>query len=192
MRVPTSKGHGSGWPSARRWLCQWKDDAFDATVCGLLLNFLPDADKAVQEMIRVTKPGGTVAAYVWDYSRGMEMMRRFWNVAVALRPEAAALDQGERFRLCQPEPLKVLMTWAGLQSVEVWAIDIETRFRNFDDYWKPFLGGQGAAPSYVVALEEHARQQLREALRQRLPVSSEGTIHLQARAWAVKGMRPEA
>jgi hypothetical protein len=101
----------------------------------------------------------------------------------------ASFDQGERFPLCQPEALKALMTRVGLQSVEVCAIDIETRFRNFDDYWRPFLGGQGAAPSYVAALEEHARQQLRDALHQRLPVAADGSIPLQARAWAVKGMR---
>jgi SAM-dependent methyltransferase len=168
----------------------WRDHVFDATVCGLLLNFLPDAHLAVREMARVTAPGGVVAAYVWDYAAGMEMMRHFWDAAVALRAETAGLDQGERFPLCQPEPLKALMTQAGLQSVEVYAIDIETRFRDFDDYWRPFLGGQGAAPSYVVALEEHARQRLREALRQRLPVAADGSIRLRARAWAVKGTSP--
>jgi hypothetical protein len=133
-----------------------------------------------------------VAAYVWDYSGGMEMMRYFWDAAVALRAETSPLDQGERFPLCQPEPLKVLMTRAGLEAVEVCAIDIEMPFRNFDEYWRPFLGGQGAAPSYVAALEERARQQLREALRQRLPVEADGSIRLQARAWAVKGTSPRS
>jgi SAM-dependent methyltransferase len=168
----------------------WEIDAFDATVSGLMLNFLPDAGVAVREMIRVTTPGGTVAAYVWDYSGGMEMMRHFWDAAVALRAETASLDQGERFPLCQPEPLKVLMTRAGLKAVEVCAIDIETPFGDFDEYWRPFLGGQGAAPSYVAGLEEGARQQLQEVLRQRLPVEADGSIRLQARAWAVKGMSP--
>jgi len=168
----------------------WKHDAFDATVSGLVLNFLPDAGGAVREMTRVTRPGGTVAAYVWDYSGGMEMMRYFWDAAGALRAEASSLDQGERFPLCRPEPLEILMTRAGLEAVEVRAIDIETPFRNFDEYWRPFLGGQGVAPSYVAALGECARQQLRAALRQRLPVEADGSIRLQARAWAVKGMSP--
>jgi SAM-dependent methyltransferase len=165
----------------------WMDRAFDATVCGLLLNFLPDADMAVREMARVTRPEGIVAAYVWDYSGGMEMMRHFWDAAVALRTEAASLDQRKRFPLCRPEPLQGLMMRAGLRSVEVCAIDVETRFRNFDEYWRPFLGGQGAAPSYVMALEEHARRELWEALRQRLPAAADGSIQLRARAWAVKG-----
>jgi SAM-dependent methyltransferase len=165
----------------------WKDEALDATVSGLVLNFLPDAGMAVREMARVTKPGGTVAAYVWDYSGGMEMMRYFWDVALALRAETGSLDQGERFPLCRPEPLRALMTRAGLEGVEVSAIDIETPFRDFDEYWRPFLGGQGAAPSHVAALEERARQQLREALRHRLPLAPDGSIRLQATAWAVKG-----
>lgn len=168
----------------------WQNKVFDATVSGLVLNFLPDAGVAVHEMVRVTKPGGTVAAYVWDYSGGMAMMRHFWDVAVALRAETASFDQGERFPLCHPEPLRTLMTRAGLKAVEVSAIDIETPFRDFDEYWRPFLGGQGAAPSYVAALEERARQQLREALCQRLPVEADGSIHLQARAWAGKGTAP--
>jgi SAM-dependent methyltransferase len=168
----------------------WKDEAFDATVSGLVLNFLPDAGVAVREMLRVTKPGGTVAAYVWDYSGGMEMMRHFWDAAVALWAETASLDQGERFPLCRPEPLRALMTRAGLEGVEVSAIDIETPFGSFDEYWRPFLGGQGAAPSYVAALEERARQQLRDALRHRLPLAPDGSIRLQARAWAVKGTAP--
>lgn len=170
----------------------WKHDAFDATVSGLVLNFLPDAGMAVREMARVTKPGGTVAAYVWDYSGGMEMMRYFWDVALALRTDTASLDQGERFPLCRPEPLRALMTRAGLEGVEVCAIDIETPFGSFDEYWEPFLGGQGAAPSYVAALEGSARQQLREALRHRLPLPTDGSIRLQARAWAVKGAAPRS
>ena len=117
-------------------------------------------------------------------------MRHFWDAAVALRAETASLDQGERFPLCQPEPLKVLMTQAGLKAGEVCAIDIETPFSDFDEYWRPFLGGQGAAPRYVAGLEEGARQQLQEVLRQRLPVEADGSIRLQARAWAVKGMSP--
>ena len=170
----------------------WKHDVFDVTVSGLVLNFLSDAGAAVQEMARVTTPGGTVAAYVWDYSGGMEMMRYFWDAAVALQAATAAVDQGERFPLCQPDPLAALLTGRGLETVEVCALDIATPFRTFDEYWQPFLGGQGAAPSYVAALEERARQQLREALRQRLPVEADGSIRLQARAWAVKGTSPRS
>ena len=160
---------------------------FDAAVAGLLLNFLPDPARAVAGMMRAVQPGGTVAAYVWDYAEGMGLMRRFWDAAVALDPAAAPLDEGRRFPLCAPAPLKALFIEAGLDHAEVQAIDIETPFRDFDDYWTPFLGGQGPAPGYAVSLAEADRGRLRERLRRELPTQPDGRIVLQARAWAVRG-----
>src|SRR5918993_585317 len=78
---------------------------FDAVVSGLVLNFLPEPDKAVSEMARVVRPGGVVAAYVWDYADGMQLMRHFWDAAAELDPAARELDEGQRFPLCRPEPL---------------------------------------------------------------------------------------
>lgn len=164
------------------------DDAFDATVCGLVLNFVPDAPLALREMARVTAPGGTIAAYVWDYAGKMELMRHFWDAAVELDPGAAKLDEGVRFPICRPEPLAGLFAGAGLREAQVTAIDIPTPFESFDDYWRPFLGGQGPAPSYAMALDEAARARLRDRIRGRLPQSADGTINLIARAWAVRGL----
>lgn len=87
-----------------------------------MLNFVPDAVAMAREMVRVTQPRGRVAAYVWDYGGGMEMMRHFWDAAVEVNPEDSALDQAERFPLCQPEPLKALFRDAGLTSISVRAI----------------------------------------------------------------------
>src|SRR5829696_3832533 len=115
---------------------------FDAVVSGLVLNFVPRAELAVAEMARATRPGETVGAYVWDYAEGMELMRHFWDAAGALDPKAKELDEGRRFRLCKPEPLRRLFLSAGLEKVAVNAIEVATRFRDFDDYWSPFLGGQ--------------------------------------------------
>jgi hypothetical protein len=115
-------------------------------------------------------------------------MRHFWDVAAALDPAAAALDEGRRFPICQPEPLAALFSGAGLQDVTVRAVDVPTVFRNFDDFWSPFLGGQGPAPGYTMSLPEAARVELREQLRARLPNSPDGSIHLIARAWAVRGV----
>jgi trans-aconitate methyltransferase len=165
----------------------WADTSCDVTVSGLVLNFVRDASAMVREMVRVTRPGGKVAAYVWDYSGGMEMMRQFWDAAIAVSPEDAALDQAERFPLCQPQPLKALFRDAGLSSVEVRAIDIPTVFRDFDDYWLPFLGKQGAAPTYLASLDDEMREQIRELLKARLPAAADGSIALTARAWAVQG-----
>ncbi len=163
--------------------------AYDVAVAGLVLNFVPQPGQAVAKMARAVRPGATVAAYVWDYADGMQMMRYFWDAAVALDPRARELDEGERFELCRPEPLSRLFRTAGLGEIEVRAIEVPTYFRNFDDYWSPFLGGQGPAPSYIMSLSEERRVALREQIRANLPINEDGTIALIARAWAVRGRR---
>lgn len=163
-----------------------EERAVDVTVSGFVLNFVPDAHAGMREMARVTAAGGTIAAYVWDYAGNMELMRRFWDAAVELDPNAAKLDEGLRFPLCRPEALSELFASAGLDGIEVTAIDITTRFANFDDYWRPFLGGQGPAPAYAMALDETARARLRDRIRDRMPVQADGSISLSARAWAVR------
>jgi SAM-dependent methyltransferase len=158
----------------------------DVTVSGLVLNFVPDPRAALAEMTRVTVPGGTIAAYVWDYAGKMEMLRAFWDAAVELNPEAAAMDEGNRFPLCRQGALADLFTRAGLRDVEVTSIDISTHFASFDEYWRPFLGGQGPAPAYAMALDEAARARLRDRLSARLRPQADGSISLTARAWAVR------
>jgi SAM-dependent methyltransferase len=158
----------------------------DVTVSGLVLNFVPDRRAALAEMARVTVQGGTIGAYVWDYAGKMEMMRAFWDAAVGLNPDAANMDEGARFPLCRPEALTDLFTRAGLRGVEVTAIDIPTHFASFDDYWRPFLGGQGPAPAYAMALDETARANLRDRIRERMPLQADGSISLTARAWAIR------
>ena len=162
-------------------------NGFDAAVSGLMLNFVPSPPRAVSEMARVVRPGGTVAAYVWDYAGKMELMRYFWDAAVELDRAAFDLDEGLRFPICQPAPLAETFEQAGLSEVEARPIDVPTHFLDFDDYWSPFLGGQGPAPGYAMSLSEEGRGALRERIRARLPVSSDGSIHLVARAWAVRG-----
>ena len=163
--------------------------AFDAVVSALVLNFVADPALAAAEMRRVARPGGRVAAYVWDYGDGMQMLRSFWDAAVALDPAAAALDEGPRFPLCRPGPLRELWEAAGLGGVEVRALEVPTRFRDFDDYWEPFLGGQGPASGYCAALPAQRQADLRERLRRALPAGPDGAIELTARTWAVKGVR---
>lgn len=157
----------------------------DAVVSGLVLNFTKDPRAALAEMRRVVAPGGCIAAYVWDYAGKMELMRYFWNAAAELDPAAAPLDEGLRFPLCRPEALRELFARAGL-SAQVTEIDIPTPFAGFDDYWQPFLGGQGPAPAYAMSLDEARRTTLRERLRTRVPAGKNGAITLIARAWAVR------
>lgn len=165
------------------------DGSFDAVVSGLVLNFVPEPERAAAEMVRVTRAGGPVVAYVWDYAGRMELMRHFWDAAVSLDPGARDLDEGVRFPLCRPEPLADLFRGAGLDQVEVRAIDVPTVFRGFDDYWSPFEGGQGPAPGYVMSLDEDRRIALRKLIRASLPLEPDGSIHLIARAWATRGTR---
>ena len=164
-------------------------ERFDAVVSGLALNFVPVPESAVSEMARVARAGGRVAAYVWDYARGMQLMRCFWDAAVALDPYAAALDEGNRFPICHPDRLEAVFRTSGLSDVESRAIDIPTRFVDFDDYWSPFLGAQGPAPGYAMSLNEERRARLRDRIRRALPVAADGSIALTARAWAVSGRR---
>jgi SAM-dependent methyltransferase len=167
----------------------WGDASFDVVVAGLVLNFTPDPTAALAEMARVTAPGGTIGAYVWDYADGMQLIRRFWDAACALDDKAAALDEAQRFPLCRPAALAALFEGTGLLRVQSTALEIETRFADIDDCWQPFLGGQGPAPAYAMGLDEAARLRLRERFRALLPASADGAIVLGARAWAVQGRR---
>jgi SAM-dependent methyltransferase len=165
------------------------DAAFEVAVSGLVLNFVARPEQAVLEMARAVRSGGSVAAYVWDYAGKMELMRYFWDAAVALDPGALELDEGRRFPICRPDRFAQLFRNELLSSVETRAIDVVTRFTDFDDYFSPFLGGQGPAPSYVAKLDEHARAALRERLRATLPAGAHGSIELVARAWAARARR---
>jgi SAM-dependent methyltransferase len=163
--------------------------AFDAAVSGLVLNFVQSPTAMVAEMRRVVRHEGVVALYVWDYAGRMELLRRFWDAAVALDPAAHALDEGVRFPICQPDALAALLRGSGLRAVESGHVDQPLVFSDFDDYWSPLLGGQGPAPGYVASLQAAQQEALRDAVRARLPKDRDGSIRLVARAWTVKGVR---
>jgi hypothetical protein len=116
----------------------------------------------------------------------MQMTRFFWEAAVAVNPQDSKLTQAERFPICRPEPLRALFEGAGLRAVETRAIDIPTVFRDFDDYWSPFLGRQGSAPTYLASVDDAVRERIRAMLEKRLAPTG-GPIRLMARAWAVRG-----
>ncbi len=163
---------------------------FDRTLSLLVVNFIPDARKAVGEMKRVTKPGGTVAAAVWDYGEGMEMLRVFWDEAVALAPGSAEKDE-RNMPFCRRGDLGALWREQGLRDVVEKALTIETRFASFDDFWTPFLEKQGPAGAYVASLAPAEREALRARLQRRLIGDGpDRPIVLRARAWAVRGIVP--
>ena len=156
-------------------------------VSGLVLNFVPDKQRALQEMSRVVSPGSTVAAYVWDYAGEMQLMRYFWTAVSELFPDGAEKDEGKQFPICHPDALADLFRAGGLQAIETYALDAPTVFANFDDYWSPFLRGQGPAGDYCASLSEADRDRLRARLEDALPFNDDGRISLLARAWAIRG-----
>lgn len=167
------------------------DASVHAAVSGLVLNFVPSPDDVVAEMARVVAPGGLIAAYVWDYAHGMPLMSTFWDAALALDPGAKALDQSARFTRWEPEFMRALFADApgiAAASVSAGPIEVDAVFVDFDDYWTPFLGGQGPAPAYAMSLDEPARVALRERVGASLPVADDGSITLRLRAWAARGI----
>jgi SAM-dependent methyltransferase len=167
---------------------EFPDAAFDAALSLLALNFMPDPPKALGEMIRVTRAGGVVAAAVWDYADGMEMLRVFWDEAVALDPAMASRDE-RHMALCRRGELAALWREAGLGEVDEQPLTIDLVFESFDDYWLPFLGGVGPAGAYAASLAAPARDALRAHLAARLSKGREDqVISLKARAWAVRGI----
>ncbi len=161
----------------------------DVVVSGLVLNFVPDREKALAEMKRAARSGGTVAFYIWDYpGGGVEFMRAFWNAATALDPNARDLTEDRRFPFCTSDGLTALARGAGLAEVDCIAIEAPTIFRDFEDFWRPFTLGAGPAPGYCMSLDPDARQRLREKLHDSLPQREDGSIALKTRAWAIKGV----
>ena len=161
---------------------------FDAVLSSLVLNFVPQPERAVGEMMRVTKPGGSFAAAVWDYGGGMEMLRVFWDEAGALDARAKALDEAG-MASCREGALEALCVQAGLRDIEAAALVVPLRFASFDDFWSPFLLGIGPAGAYAQSLASEHRDELRKALERRVQADRSGdpSISLRARAWAVRG-----
>lgn len=165
-------------------------DAADVVVAGLVLNFVPDVGAALAEWRRVLATGGAVGAYVWDYVRGMGFIRQFWDASVAVDPAAAALDQGGRPGVTGAGSLEAAFRAAGFVDVEARSITTPTVFSDFDDLWLPFLGGTGGAPGYVATLDDAHRDAIREQLRRSVSAEPDGSIHLEASAWAVRAREP--
>ena len=163
------------------------DAEVDVAIASLVLNFVPDTAAALAEMVRVTADEGTVAACVWDYAGRMEMIRAYWDAAADLGLLAPGLDEGERFPICNPDALAAAFTACGLRQVQTAAIEIEMPFADFDDYWQPFLGGQGPAPAHATSLHDQQRSTLRDLLQRRLEANTGSPLVLHARAWAARG-----
>ena len=164
----------------------WADGEFDAALSQLVLGFMSDADRGVSQMVRVTRPGGTVAACMWDTTAGgMTMLRTFWTAVRQLDPDV----QGER-RLAGTVEGDIAERFerAGLEDVVGGAIESRADYASFDDFWEPFTFAVGPAGAYLASLSDEKRAEVREACRAALP--GDGPFSLSARAWCARGTVP--
>lgn len=163
------------------------DAAFNDSLSLLALNFVPNAPRALSEMKRVTKPGGRIAAAVWDYGDGMEMLRVFWDAAVAVDANASRLHE-KNMPLCRADELSGLWRSAALDNIHEQPLEVEMNFKSFQDYWEPFLTGQGPAGAYVKRVGRDHLPILREEVKRRLRLQDEAAqFILRGRVWAVRG-----
>jgi SAM-dependent methyltransferase len=165
---------------------------FAASVAQLVLNFVPDATAAIREMRRVTRPGGIVAAAVWDFRGGLVYQRLFWDTAAGIDPNAgAARDRLFSGALALPDGLPTLFRDAGLAEIQIGSITIRMNYADFNDYWQPMLGGQGPVGTYVGSLSDDMRRRIEDAVRLAyLSGAPDGERSLTATAWAVRGVVP--
>ena len=167
------------------------ENSFDATLSQLVLNFIPDPAAGLREMMRVTRPGGTVAACVWDYAGEMTMLRAFWDAAIEVDAgRAEALDEGRRMRNCDPDSLGGLWAEAGLEHVTTDAIIASAAYGSFDELWEPFTAGVGPAGAYCASVSEQQRDAIKTSFHARLG-SPEAGFELSARAWMASGTVPD-
>jgi SAM-dependent methyltransferase len=170
----------------------YADGSFGAALAQLALNFVPDATQAAREMRRVVRPGGIVAAAIWDFRGGLVFQRLFWDTAAGLDPGAgAARDRLFSGPLALPDGLPALWHDAGVAAVERGSITIRMEYADFADYWEPLLGGQGPVGAYVEGLPDERRRQIEDRVRAAfLSGAPDGPRSLTATAWAVRGVVP--
>ncbi|MGE3267396.1 MAG: class I SAM-dependent methyltransferase [Chloroflexota bacterium] len=170
----------------------YPDASFDHTLSMLVLQFVPEADRAIREMRRVTRPGGTVAAATWDSRGGLVTYRMFFDTA-AMLSEKANERRGRTYTrpLSRPGELARAWTEAGLEDVVQDMRTIRMDFQSFDDYWAPCEGKDGPLADYVGSLDSEEKVRLREALRLAyLDGEPDGARSYAATSWVVKGTVP--
>jgi SAM-dependent methyltransferase len=136
-------------------------DTADHAMAQLVLHFVSEPDAAAQEMARVVRPGGSVAACVWDFD-GMEMRRAFWDAALSIDPQAP--DEARTLRFGRPGEIGDLFASAGLERIDESTLAVTSTYPSFDELWNGFLAGVGPAGSYCVSLQPAEQDRLRAAL----------------------------
>jgi SAM-dependent methyltransferase len=168
------------------------DQSFGAALSLLVLNFVPDWEKAAREMQRVSRPGAVVAAAVWDMRGGLPHLRVFLDTAAALDPGAGAALRAKMLSMPLTGAGELAALWValGLREVEEAALTIRMDYHAFADYWEPWLGGQGMIGPYVASLSEEGRGAIERHVREAyLAGGDDGPRSFTATAWAVRGIR---
>lgn len=170
------------------------NNSVDKALSILLLSFVSDTQAALSEMIRVTRPGGTVAAALWDTRGGHVVNRMFWDTAAAVFPDAMEARKGNYTRpMSRPGELANAFHVAGLADIEEATLGTRMEFSSFDDFWTPETGKQGPFSDYLETLDQQSFETLREYIRAAyLDGEEDGPRSYAAVAWAVKGTVPEA
>jgi len=159
--------------------------SFDGVASGLTLNFVPEPQAALAEMARVARPGATVGAYLWDYDYADFFLARYWAAAEQVLGRRAAGDERHRWPVCSPQGLtRLISNQARLTNVDVFPLTTTTVFADTAELWDSFSLSVGPAGTVMGTLDHGQRQAVRAALEERLPVASDGSVHLAARAWA--------
>jgi SAM-dependent methyltransferase len=170
----------------------YDDGAFAGAATQLVLNFIPDPAPALAEMRRVTRRHGIVAAAVLDFHGGAVFQRLFWDTACGIDPQA--VDRRARLfsaRPALPGGLRGLFAGAGLDRIEESLVTFRMDYADFDDYWRPLLGGQGPVGSYVAGLASDLRARLEAAVRAAYCAGApDGPRAMSATAWVVRGLVP--
>lgn len=152
---------------------------FDRALAQLVLHFVSEPEAAAREMARVVRPGGTVAACVWDFADGMELLRAFWDAALAIDQEAP--DESRTLRFGRPGEIAELFADVGFDDIEESTLHVSSTYTSFDELWQGVLGGVGPAGAYCISLPGARRRELRAALFERLG-SPDGDFELDAMA----------
>ena len=165
----------------------WGDGEFDAALASLVVAFMRDAAQGTREMARVTRPGGVVAACMWDVpGGGMTMLSTFWRAVRELNPDA----QGEQARVgVRDGEIAELLRGAGLSEVESGTLTTSANYADFDDFWEPFTFAVGPAGSYLRQQDADRQQAIRDHCFALLGEPS-GPFELEARAWYARGTVP--
>jgi SAM-dependent methyltransferase len=165
------------------------DDHFDAVLAQLVVQLMDDPEAGVSEMARVGRPGGTVAACVWD-SRRMPLLRAFWDASQKAAPErAAAIDEGRQIGYSAPEELGELFARGGLVGTEMGEMPVTASYSDIDDLMRPFATGVGHSGACFVSLDPGTQSAVVSDVQRRLG-SPSGSFSLTAYAWWARGHVP--